>query len=236
MSWSWRPRNPIEGGTKRRRRNTAGIAAECPTDCLGIGAVLDGDREHDRGVTRVHVGGRVRLMVRQKQLADRAVGKLREGRGVRKSADLEGEGLTRSAVREMLAPGHVAGFVMRVAAISTNDRIRQVWSCSGKRPSFPPITAGCCLMQRAVSAVTAPPGTTNHCPLSVPCMRTRTEPSRIRARANCSDSVVLCLRIVMTLLPHTRKLRRARRAGLRHHFSTPSSGEIWGDRAGHLPR
>src|SRR5262249_25957034 len=79
------------------------IATERAAACVWIRAVLDGKREHDRGVPGVRVGGTVRFMIREEKLADSAVREARDAGGVAQSGDLELERDRRASAREAFA-------------------------------------------------------------------------------------------------------------------------------------
>jgi hypothetical protein len=84
----------------------AGIAAQGFTDRLRIGAALNGNREHNRSVTRIRVCRAVALVVIQEQLADRAVREAPNGAGVAKTADPELKGFGQAAIRQAGARAH----------------------------------------------------------------------------------------------------------------------------------
>jgi len=63
----------VERGTWGTESAAIGVAGEGTPNDLGIGAVLDRDRERDRGVGRIRVGTRIAFVVVEKQLADPAI-------------------------------------------------------------------------------------------------------------------------------------------------------------------
>jgi hypothetical protein len=63
----------LERGAQRTGSAAVAVAAERTPDQFGISAVLDRDRERDRGVARIRVGTRIAFVVVEKQLADPAI-------------------------------------------------------------------------------------------------------------------------------------------------------------------
>jgi hypothetical protein len=92
--------DPIKRGAERPAGVATTVTAERLADGFHVGAALHGDREHNGRIARVGIGGAVRLVIIEEQLADAAVRVSAKGRGVVQAADTDlGDGAGQIRLR-----------------------------------------------------------------------------------------------------------------------------------------
>jgi hypothetical protein len=98
----------IERCTEWARRKAARVTAQCLSDGLDVGAMLERERAGDRSVARVYIGGAVAFMIAEENFAHAAIGETPNGAGVGEAAYFERKSFRMTAVREARAGAHGA--------------------------------------------------------------------------------------------------------------------------------
>ena len=96
----------LERGAQRTGSAAVAGAAERTPDQFGISAVMDRDRERDRGVARVRVGARVGLVMVDEKLPDPTIIEPAHRGGVVQPRNREVERNRCAAIWQSFAPGH----------------------------------------------------------------------------------------------------------------------------------
>src|SRR5262249_31107968 len=84
--------NKIERYSQWTGRAAVAVATKRAPDHFRISAVLDRDRERNRGVARIGIGGRVAFMIVDEELADPTIAEPAHGGGIAQARNLEIEG------------------------------------------------------------------------------------------------------------------------------------------------